>query len=122
MYCLFPYYDEHKIRDLIITPTASFLVNIFCFNCNKGIFFLVHRIIICNDRIKYNRGTNKFVRFFLEIWGFILKNRLHCNHSKYCPSLVTIFSHLSDNLRIPSRKNDVGFDAIHESTHFSVSS
>ena len=73
-------------------------------------------------QLSTNRGTNKFVRFFLEIWGFIVKNRLQCNHSKYCPSLATTFSHLSGNLRIPSRKNDVGFDAIHESTHFSVSS
>ena len=69
-----------------------------------------------------NSGTNKFVRFFLEIWGFIVKNRLQCNHSKYCPSLDTTVSHLSGNLRIPSRKNDVGFVAIHESIHFSVSS
>ena len=68
-----------------------------------------------------NRGTNKFVRFFLEIWGFIVKNRLQCYHSKYCPSLATTFSHLSVNL-ILSWKNDVDFDAIHESTHFSDSS
>ena len=60
--------------------------------------------------------------FFLEIWVFIVKNRLQCNHSKYCPSMAPTFSHLSGNLRIPSQKNDVGFDAIHESTDFSVSS
>ena len=66
------------------------------------------------------RGTNKFVRFFLKIWGFIVKNRLQCNHSKYHPLLA--FFHVSGNLQIPSRKNDVGFDEIPESTHFSVSS
>ena len=43
-------------------------------------------------------------------------------YSKYCPSLATTFSHLSDSIRIPRRKNASYFEAIHESTQFLVSS
>ena len=75
-----------------------------------------------DNNLPVNRGTKKLAWFFVEIWDFIVKNRLQCNHLKYCPSVTTTFSHLSGNFQKPSRKNDVGFDAIHESTHFSVSS
>ena len=45
-----------------------------------------------------------FRRFFSEIRGFIVKNWLYIYDSKYCPSLVTTFSHLSGSVRIPSKK------------------
>ena len=51
-----------------------------------NIMFKMYHIKLCN-----NRGTNKFVRFFLEMWGFIVKKRLQCNHSKYCPSPLRLF-------------------------------
>jgi len=51
--------------------------------------------------------------FFSEFRGFIVKNWLYIYDSKYCPSLVTTFSHLSDSVRIPRRKNWSSFEAIH---------
>jgi len=42
---------------------------------------------------------------FSEIRSFIVKNWLYIYNSKYCPSLVTTFSHLSGSVRIPRRKN-----------------
>ena len=45
-----------------------------------------------------------FRRFFSEIRGFIIKNWLYIYDSKCCPSLATIFCHLSTSVRIPRRK------------------
>jgi len=56
-----------------------------------------------------------FPPFFSEIQGFIVKNWLYIYDSKYCPSLVTTFSHLSGSIRIPRRKNWSSFEVIHES-------
>jgi len=63
-----------------------------------------------------------FRRFFFEIRGFIVKNWLYIYDWKYCPSLATTFSHLSDSVRIPRRKNWLSFEAIHESIQFFTSS
>ena len=37
-------------------------------------------------------------------------------------SIITTFSHLSGNFRIPSRQYDASFEVIHESIHFLTSS
>jgi len=63
-----------------------------------------------------------FRKLFSEIRGFIIKNWLYIYDSKYCPSLVTTFSHLSGSVRIPCRKNWSSFEAIHESIQFFTSS
>jgi len=87
-------------------------------------------IIIKNSKIKSNiillfniRYTTSLPPFFSEIRGFfIVKNWLYIYDSKYYPSLATTFSHLSDSVRIPRRKNWSSFEAIHESIQFFTSS
>ena len=59
------------------------------------------------------RCTTLLSPFFIKIWGFILKKWLPIYDSKYCPLLATTFFHLFGNCRIPSRKNDASFEAIH---------
>jgi len=39
-----------------------------------------------------------------------MKKWLQIDYSKYCPSLVITFSHLSDNGWIPYRKNNTFFE------------
>jgi len=58
------------------------------------------------------------VRFFC---AFISKQNEWTDYLKYCPLLPTIFSHLSDNFRIPSRKNDSSLEAIQFLSQFSIS-
>ena len=61
-----------------------------------------------------------FRPFFIKKWEFIVKERNLMFYSKYCPSLATTFSHLSDSIRTPRQKNDSSFEAIHDSTQFLV--
>ena len=68
------------------------------------------------------RCTTLLPPFFSKIKSFIAKKCLQMYYSKYCPSLATTFSHLSGNFRIPARKKESSFDAIHEAIHFSNSS
>jgi len=58
-------------------------------------------------------GVNKFSLFLCKNCGFIVKKLYNVFYSKYCPSLVTTFSHLSGSISIPCRKKSASFEAIH---------
>ena len=75
-------------------------------------------IFYLTELINTNWCTTLLPPFIPKIWGFIDKKWLSIYDSKYCPSLATTFFHLSGNCRIPSRKNDASFGAIHEAIHF----
>ena len=64
------------------------------------------------------RCTTLLPPFYLKIWGFIHKKVLPIYDLKYFPSLATTFFHHSCNCRIPSRKSDVSFEAIHDQSIF----
>ena len=60
--------------------------------------------------------------FFLFKRAFILNQNGETCYWKYWPSLVITFRHFSDDLQIPLRKVFSSFEAMHESTDFSMSS
>ena len=53
--------------------------------------------------------------------AFISKQNEWTDQLKYCTSLLTTFSYLSGNFRIPSRKNDSSLEAIQFWSQFSIS-
>jgi len=59
------------------------------------------------------------IRFFVRF--FISKRNEWTDQLKYYPSLLTTFSHLSGNFRIPFRKNDSSLEAIQFWNQFSIS-
>jgi len=67
------------------------------------------------------RAQISSVRFFVFKNAFISKQNEWTDQLKYCPSLPITFSHLSDNFRIPSRKNDLSLEAIQFWNQFSIS-
>ena len=59
------------------------------------------------------RCTNKFPPFLIKNWAFIVKERNLVFYSKYCPSLSTTFSHLSNLdpiIRRNKKSSRVNFD------------
>ena len=78
---------------------------------------------LCNRRVLIVLCVQiSFRVFFWWFWSFIQRNWYNVCYLKYCPSLSTIFDHLSGSIRIPRFKNSSSFEAIQESTQFLASS
>ena len=109
-----------KLRTLLFS--SQVLVKKYCY-CSSI------RIALCyNSYIQVNRERRKThlalgpwissCWFFTKSNVFIFNNYKETCHWMYCPSLATIFSHLSGSIWIPLQKNATSFEANHESTHF----